>query len=883
MRRLRETDRVRQPGEESGAGTVRRIGLLLAVVLAAGVLASTAAAAGPAEGGAVNESDAGNATDAPSTVLSLARERAPGANISVLTADGLTDTRPSIAPTEDGYVVVWQRQMGSKSRTAGQDIFYATYENGEWSSPRPLTDNHFDDFMPEVAYDEETGQVVAVWTQVGEDFRGEDPQAGEVIKEMEVVYATYDGTSWSTPTYLTSNEAADASPRIAGNGGRFLVAWAGDGDGNVNTSDAVVRHARITGTTHGSIGAIDRRTPPRVVAPGPDGRFRVGFFVPEGGQVGRENGTLLVLDGVETFDRAFRREVTGFRGIGLHGDAVAWATGEKGGSSIHYVEGDGEPRRVPTAIDTQSIHDLALHSARGSPLLTYRGAPINATGRRLMYLLRHEGRWVYEHDLNTTASEELTFAQTAVATREDSFGAVFVGHERSRPKQNNDLFAVVHRFRPDLTVAVDRNETNTNASIGDQVSVPYTVRNIGEVPLGDSFEVSLVSGSEVLATTTHEGLGVGGNLTGSLSAAVPESGRIDVRVDPKDRYPEVSERNNRVRLQYGTRDVAAVTYRTLRADAGITVVTTVENVGTVALENVGVQFGTRNRSLGETSIASLAPGESTEVRFTIPMAIANSTTGARVRAVATGDTNSLNDGLGVDLLHPEVGLFDRSIEFVNRDGRLVAEVLVVNDGSTLANFTLEARGPDGEVIGSVRGIVPPATSGSNVGTTQVSVELPASVSGKRVTFVAAVRADPDNADNAVRVQVPSLPGIDSTPPTVRSFRANATDGGVEVRVTASEQLDALTVSVSGPESVTLTAEDFERKGTGYTYVATASVDAGGTYTATLDAAADAAGNAANTGQTATADVGGSGGGLPILLVVVLLVVAGGAVAYRLRG
>ncbi|WP_318570646.1 PQQ-binding-like beta-propeller repeat protein [Salinigranum marinum] len=98
--------------------------------------------------------------------------------------------------------------------------------------------------------------------------------------------------------------------------------------------------------------------------------------------------------------------------------------------------------------------------------------------------------------------------------------------------------------------------------------------------------------------------------------------------------------------------------------------------------------------------------------------------------------------------------------------------------------------------------------------------------------------------------------IDTTPPTISSF-AVTTPASDELTVTlsADSRLSTLSVGVSGPETATLTLGDFTESGSGpYTYTGTFTPSTSGDYTATLDTAADAAGNDGAGGESASASL-----------------------------
>ncbi|SHK53423.1 PGF-pre-PGF domain-containing protein [Haladaptatus paucihalophilus DX253] len=100
--------------------------------------------------------------------------------------------------------------------------------------------------------------------------------------------------------------------------------------------------------------------------------------------------------------------------------------------------------------------------------------------------------------------------------------------------------------------------------------------------------------------------------------------------------------------------------------------------------------------------------------------------------------------------------------------------------------------------------------------------------------------------------------IDSTAPTVGNYTVT-NPGGQDVTVTfdADERLATISAAVSGSESGTLTRADFSETATGsgtYTYAATYAGSSDGNYTATLNVAADDAGNDGASGQSESADV-----------------------------
>jgi hypothetical protein len=128
--------------------------------------------------------------------------------------------------------------------------------------------------------------------------------------------------------------------------------------------------------------------------------------------------------------------------------------------------------------------------------------------------------------------------------------------------------------------------------------------------------------------------------------------------------------------------------------------------------------------------------------------------------------------------------------------------------------------------------------------------------GSTGTKTATVRVTDNNGNTDTDTVTVTV--TDATAPSISSFSAtNPAGQDVRVRFDSDEQLSTISVSISGPESGTLTGGDFSEADNGdgtYTYEATYSGSSDGDYTATLETAADDAGNDGASGQSATASV-----------------------------
>ncbi|MEF8843817.1 MAG: putative Ig domain-containing protein, partial [Haloarculaceae archaeon] len=91
---------------------------------------------------------------------------------------------------------------------------------------------------------------------------------------------------------------------------------------------------------------------------------------------------------------------------------------------------------------------------------------------------------------------------------------------------------------------------------------------------------------------------------------------------------------------------------------------------------------------------------------------------------------------------------------------------------------------------------------------------------------------------------------DTTAPSISNVSVSNPEGqNVSVSFNSSEQLDNISVNVSGAEDATLTEEDFTYDTDNGTYTATYEGSSDGTYNATVETAEDGAGNGGATGQS----------------------------------
>lgn len=199
---------------------------------------------------------------------------------------------------------------------------------------------------------------------------------------------------------------------------------------------------------------------------------------------------------------------------------------------------------------------------------------------------------------------------------------------------------------------------------------------------------------------------------------------------------------------------------------------------------------------------------------------------------------------------------------------------VVSGPASISSSIQLVDGPDGDGRDDTLTFQTDNNSGSPsdlVLEVDTGVQYPDASSGTQ--YPIDVRVDDSDGSSAAKDGVATVTvedtstSTDTTQPTISSYQVT-NPSGTELRVSfeSSELLTDIEVVISGDASHTLTEGDFSvssASGT-YTYTGTYDPGASGSYTATLETAADDAGNDGGDGQSASQTIssgsGGSGGG-----------------------
>lgn len=616
---------------------------------------------------------------------------ASGTNDVRLTRDRVADQSPSIGydATSGTTTAVWSRQNPNKSASEGRDIYVSDNDGDGWSQPTAISDDGLVDTKPSLAVDSTSGRAVVVWSRVDTAISPTDPQTPAALRnETEIVYSVREDTNseWSTPRKLTDNAVSDVSPVIAhdASAARWQLAWQ-QGSSNI-------RLAQASDFTVGSDAGFSDRTTVQgsdlTLAAQPDGGFTLAYFE----STDARNGTVVfesrTASGNVTQQR--RIQTTGLRDIAVGGDTVAWVNGPAAEGAVHSLSSINAAERTVDTGNVSNVRDITLANQAGTTVLTYRGQTPGEQQKQVYYALKRGSTWLDTRPLTNRRATNLSYWQlsTAVTDGGDRFRSVFLG-QNVTARQNNDVFAVDHTLRPDVSLEASA----TNATAGTETTVTYTVENTGDIDTDQPVDISISADGSVVDSRTADQLDPGESRSGSFTVNVPQSGTLTLAANTATE--ELSMRNNRVVVTPDATDLAVDNVEAERNGDNATVEVTVANTGGATKQDVSYSVTSSSGATFNGTISKMGADTTRSVEQIVPIKSVSANRSVLVTldpADQIVEANERNNNQTTRLLRPDISLWNEGIEYENATGGANATVWVGNEGpsATPVRVTLES-------------------------------------------------------------------------------------------------------------------------------------------------------------------------------------------------
>ncbi|NKQ39431.1 MAG: PKD domain-containing protein, partial [Methanosarcinales archaeon] len=584
-----------------------------------------------------------------------------------LTHNNIEDEAPSVIYIgEERYLVVWSAQCTNKEVQAGHDLFWSIYsiDTSTWSEIQMLTNDNYDDRAPKLS--KNGNEVIVVWSRINRDLTNEYITSPfEILPYVEVASNRFTliNNGWSDLTLITNNTELDFGPIINDD----FIAWETDRDSNLTTTnDRLVKYLCInTNTTF----EIPYASKPSLSS------NAIAYFDTKTEEVvfGRLQPELNIISR-HTAPNLTDLSLTSYNGEFM----LAWADD----SNIFYLNPErAEPARL---LETNSsVHNVDLMDFGNFELISFTGKLPGDIRQRTSYKIRYNGEWVSERTL--VDGTNLTLWQADFAKGVDGFFAVFAGKEQMEDK--NDIFYTFHRFAGDLTIS---STVNGNHSIGDVVTIDYTIENIGDQTTSN-YVVNLynLNMERISSESFTNNIAPGTHQNKSLTATLDNSGGFILTVEA---HPDLDLNNNKAIIRLIHPDVLVSNVFETRINDTLNLTASFENNGSVDATNVGFEFFNGITTL-YTGTIDIPANSSINHTFAINVSeiMRNLTSGIMIDFEnQILEENEENNILHFRALMPDLSVERGAITAINKGDTVSLRVIVKNKGigDADANLTL---------------------------------------------------------------------------------------------------------------------------------------------------------------------------------------------------
>lgn len=175
-----------------------------------------------------------------------------------------SDSRPTLLKLEDGRtMLLWLKDDVSRSSINKSSLVYAIYDGTEWSDPAAIDHDGTADYIYTAVFD--NGKVYVLWQDAARVF-GDDETLEEIIPDVGLSYAVFDGNSFSTALQSSGTGRAMFMPNLVVNGDDVTAIWAENSlnDPLLSSGDNSIHYANVTSAGWGvsemlvsAIGQLD--------------------------------------------------------------------------------------------------------------------------------------------------------------------------------------------------------------------------------------------------------------------------------------------------------------------------------------------------------------------------------------------------------------------------------------------------------------------------------------------------------------------------------------------------------------------------------------------------------------------------------------------------
>lgn len=657
-------------------------------------------------------------------------------SLARLTDRDRIDTGPAIAQRGDTQLAVWEGHRQGAPDADGRDIATASRPaDGEWSTDGFLTATEGTS-LHRPALAAAGGRAALVYERID---TGVVDDVESFADYVDVAVRIDDGSGWSDAVALPTDAArVQRAPAVASlSDTQWIVAWEQVADdGSTAVRYAVVEDDGTIGREETIGGAADPD-----LAASTDGVVLASY----------DPGTETVMRDLltaATRQRQDEYDASTVEGLSVSAGGTAWLAGAStaGESTVRFASAGGTAGDVPVPVDRQPVRSIRLLETERGPALVYRSSE-EREGTAISYQVRRTDAWLPPRAVVRAASETVTLTRPAVAPATDSAGISVAAAVTPRASGGvGDLVVGTQPFEP--TYAISGDPETTDVFPGDQVTISYTLENVGERSGTETIEIEARSQDATFASAEADPLDPGQTVSGELTMVLDATGTMKLVAGPglSDGVPPDGTDEVVVStpgLVVPADGTGVTVERT--GDATATATVAVRNDGPIRASDVDVRLESGGTALGTGTVAQIVAGDTqtVEVEFD-PRAIdVEATEVARLDPTRRLPSTYLDRrSTPVVVGQPDVRIAE-SVEYLEQPFAIDATVLVTNGGPLPAAGRLlavraDATGgfPDESVLGATSVRLPPAIETDTVAR-PVTVPMSGVAAGDDVRFVYA--------------------------------------------------------------------------------------------------------------------------------------------------
>ena len=533
---------------------------------------------------------------------------------SVTGNDYLNDTSvypygyPELVQLDDGRVMaLYLYDDGTKSDINRTTLYYSIYNNNQWSVPLPVNNSGLADFPVKVC--SSGNKIYAVWQRAAEVMQ-DSYEVEDVVDKTELVYAEFNGTTWTKPVTIDTAGKYQMLYSIAEKDGKVAVEWSENSENNytLESGTTTVYYKTLADGAWSDVTTVDSGKGIADASIGFAGdNIKVVYSVDADGDLTTANDSEIYVNGTKlTSNEVDEGEISYQNG------KFYWIQGaelfEYDGGTLNNtglkIEND---YRVLTNGKTTAVTSLVTDGFKNELVVSYKNGNTYTKPVTLTEYGKHIG--YYDAILNSNGS-------ISVLADVDNLS----GNKDAYPYTTTDMVCDIISGKKDL--GIENVTVSDNVSVGSTVTFDGTVINSGTTPI-DSYSVFIKDSKNNVLTEkpVYDTILPGESKQFSVDYTLPigfakQDVTASVSVDG-----DANASNNSQTITVGYTNIV-VAEASIARDGTITA--TIVNNGIETAKNVSVKYnvidGASKTLLSTFSVGTVAAGEIKTVTYSVPAA-----------------------------------------------------------------------------------------------------------------------------------------------------------------------------------------------------------------------------------------------------------------------